>query len=83
MRCGDTFILTVLPQWTKAWLEVQGDLTTAAHRLEVHPNTVRYRIRKMHEITTLHLDDPDKRLAMLITLAVDAQDLTSNRPQRP
>lgn len=53
-----------------AWLWAHADLTIAARRLDVHPNTVRYRIRKMHEITDLHLDDPDKRLAMLIALAV-------------
>ncbi|GAB2737666.1 helix-turn-helix domain-containing protein [Salinifilum aidingensis] len=57
----------------RVWLQAQADLAVAARRLEVHPNTVRYRIRKMHEITTLHLDDPDERLAMLIALAVDAE----------
>lgn len=56
----------------RVWLQAQADLAVAAKRLDVHPNTVRYRIRKMHEITNLHLDDPDERLAMLIALAVDA-----------
>lgn len=57
----------------RTWLQAQADLTVAARRLDVHPNTVRYRIRKMHEITQLHLDDPDERLAMLIALAVGAE----------
>ncbi len=35
----------------------------------VHENTVRYRLRKMNEITTLPLGDPKKRLAMMIELA--------------
>ncbi|MBA8826046.1 hypothetical protein FHX42_003412 [Saccharopolyspora lacisalsi] len=53
----------------RAWLECQGDLGDAASRLDVHPNTVRYRMRKMAELTPLDLDDPDKRLAMIISLA--------------
>ncbi|PZG18378.1 PucR family transcriptional regulator [Nonomuraea aridisoli] len=53
----------------RAWLEAQGDLTVAAERLGVHPNTVRNRMRKMAEVTPLDLDDARKRLAMIITLA--------------
>ncbi|MER7132935.1 PucR family transcriptional regulator [Streptosporangium saharense] len=54
----------------RAWLEAQGDLAAAAERLGVHPNTVRYRLRRMAEITDLRLDVPEKRLAMIIALAV-------------
>lgn len=55
----------------RAWLEAQGDLGVAAAILDVHPNTIRYRMRKMTEIANLQLDVPKKRLAMLITLAID------------
>ncbi|MFD2469717.1 PucR family transcriptional regulator [Amycolatopsis silviterrae] len=59
----------------RAWLETQGDLTEAAERLGVHPNTIRYRLRKMADVTPLRLDLPAKRLAMIIELAVaDPQD---------
>ena len=51
-----------------AWLRAQGDLGEAATDLGVHRNTVRYRIRQMSELTDLGLDDPDRRLAMLIAL---------------
>ncbi|GGO61030.1 PucR family transcriptional regulator [Nonomuraea cavernae] len=54
----------------RAWLEAQGDLAVAAGRLGVHPNTVRYRLRKMAAVTNLRLDLPEKRLAMIIALAV-------------
>ncbi|GAA4849001.1 PucR family transcriptional regulator [Saccharopolyspora rosea] len=54
----------------RAWLECQGDLAATASRLEVHPNTVRYRMRRMAEVTALDLDDPESRLAMIIALAV-------------
>ncbi|MFG1864604.1 PucR family transcriptional regulator [Microbispora bryophytorum] len=55
----------------RAWLEAQGDLAAAAERLGVHANTVRNRLRRMSEVTPLDLDDPRKRLAMLITLAAE------------
>lgn len=53
----------------RAWLEAQGDPAEAGQRLGVHENTVRYRLRKMAEITNLPLDDAKKRLAMMIELA--------------
>ncbi|MGI5267717.1 PucR family transcriptional regulator [Nonomuraea sp. CA-218870] len=53
----------------RAWLDAQGDLAAVAARLGVHPNTVRYRLRKMTALTHLELDRPEKRLAMIIALA--------------
>jgi DNA-binding PucR family transcriptional regulator len=40
----------------------------------VHENTVRYRLRKMAEITDLQLDDARKRQAMSIELAAAETD---------
>ncbi|MFN3003338.1 PucR family transcriptional regulator [Mycolicibacterium wolinskyi] len=59
----------------RAWLEAQGDLAEAGRELGVHENTVRYRLRKMAEVTTLDLDDARKRLAMMIELAA-SEDLS-------
>ncbi|BBY45584.1 PucR family transcriptional regulator [Mycolicibacterium celeriflavum] len=57
----------------RAWLEALGDPVQAGVRLGVHENTVRYRLRKMAEITELPLDDARKRLAIMIELAaIDA-----------
>ncbi|WP_433633802.1 PucR family transcriptional regulator [Nocardia sp. CA-120079] len=53
----------------QAWLEAQGDPVEAGERLGVHENTVRNRLRKMGDVTNLDLQDPRKRLAMLIELA--------------
>ncbi|EHB58382.1 putative transcriptional regulator, PucR family [Mycolicibacterium rhodesiae JS60] len=61
---GSDYVATL-----RAWLAAQGDPAEAGHLLGVHENTVRYRLRKMHEITTLPLDDAKKRLAMMIELA--------------
>jgi len=58
----------------RASLEAQGDPAEAGRRLGVHENTVRYRLRKMNEITNLPLDDPKKRLAMMIELAATDSD---------
>ncbi|MFG2075171.1 PucR family transcriptional regulator [Nonomuraea maritima] len=63
-RHGTSFVVTL-----RAWLESQGDLTVAAERLGVHPNTVRNRLRKMGELVPLDLFDPRRRLAMTIVLA--------------
>lgn len=57
----------------RAWLAAQGDPAAAGERLGVHENTVRYRLRKMGEVTDLALEDAEKRLAMMIQLA--AMDL--------
>ncbi|MEV4128657.1 helix-turn-helix domain-containing protein [Nocardia sp. NPDC049707] len=57
----------------KAWLAAQGDLNATAETLKVHPNTVRYRIRKMRQITDLDMDDPGKRIAMLIALSIRSE----------
>jgi PucR C-terminal helix-turn-helix domain len=58
----------------RAWLEAQGDLAGAGQRLGVHQNTVRYRLRKMAEVTSLDLEDAGKRLTMIIDLAATADD---------
>lgn len=69
-RHGTRFVPTL-----RAWLESQGDLTLAAERLQVHPNTVRNRLRKMGELTPLDLDDARQRLAMTIMLAAMEDEL--------
>lgn len=58
----------------RAWLEAQGDPAGAGQQLGVHENTVRYRLRKMAEITNLPLDDAKKKLAMMIELAAGEPD---------
>ncbi|SMC52985.1 PucR family transcriptional regulator [Lentzea albidocapillata] len=62
----------------RAWLEAQGDLAAAGERLGVHGNTVRNRLRKMSDVTTLGLDDAAKRIAMTIDLAATVSE-TDNR----
>ncbi len=71
-----------------AWLAAQGDVRTAARRLAVHPNTLRYRLARLSEVTPVRLDDPAQRLAMAVALAVAARrgqvpSAPADQDQRP
>jgi hypothetical protein len=46
----------------RAYLDCSGNVARAAQRLGVHPNTLRYRVRRLVELSGLDLDDPDERL---------------------
>ncbi len=45
-----------------AWLDALGDVRAAARRLTVHPNTLRYRVRRAVAVAGLRLGDPRARL---------------------
>lgn len=51
-----------------AYLDASGDVSRAAQRLVLHPNTLRYRLRRARERFGVDIDDPDTRL--LLALAV-------------
>jgi DNA-binding PucR family transcriptional regulator len=52
----------------RAYLEAFGDIPIAAERLSVHPNTFRYRLRRLIEIFDVDIDDPDTRLLLHLQL---------------
>ncbi|MBI4729984.1 MAG: helix-turn-helix domain-containing protein [Acidobacteria bacterium] len=45
-----------------AYFEHQGNVARAAQALGIHANTLRYRLRRMVELSGLDLDDADERL---------------------
>jgi DNA-binding PucR family transcriptional regulator len=45
-----------------AYLDAFGDVRSAARGLHVHPNTLRYRVRRAAEVSGIDLDDPLQRL---------------------
>jgi len=45
-----------------AYLDAFGDVRSAARVLHVHPNTLRYRVRRAAEVSGIDLDDPLQRL---------------------
>jgi DNA-binding PucR family transcriptional regulator len=52
----------------RVYLDEFGDVATAARQLHVHPNTVRYRIRRIETVLTTSLADPDLRLLLSLGL---------------
>jgi hypothetical protein len=46
----------------RAYLDAFGDIPQAAHRANIHPNTFRYRLRRLVELSGINLDDPAERL---------------------
>ena len=65
-KVGNTAYLDALT----AYFEAFGDYTAAAARLHVHPNTLRYRLRKAQEVSGIRLDDPEERLALMLLIRV-------------
>ncbi|MBO1330352.1 CdaR family transcriptional regulator [Streptomyces sp. VRA16 Mangrove soil] len=63
------------------YLDAFGDVATVAKELNVHPNTLRYRIRRAVALTGLDLDDAEHRLAAVLHLRL-ALD-TPTAPDRP
>ena len=53
----------------KAYLE-EGEQQAAARRLRIHPNTLRYRLDRVREISGAELDDPETRLNLAVALRV-------------
>ncbi|MCF1595886.1 PucR family transcriptional regulator [Streptomyces muensis] len=51
-----------------AYLNALGDVREAAGQLHVHPNTLRYRLRRAEELTGLDLSRPDQRLLAMLQL---------------
>jgi hypothetical protein len=52
----------------RAYLDAFGDVDAAARILDIHPNTVRYRLRQIRELPGVDLDDPTERLALMLEL---------------
>jgi DNA-binding PucR family transcriptional regulator len=49
-------------------LDSFGDVAAAAAQLHVHPNTVRYRARRIETLLSTSLADPDVRLLLSLGL---------------
>lgn len=54
----------------RAYLDSFGDAAVAASLLHVHPNTFRYRLRRLREVCGLDLTDPEARFAAMLQLRV-------------
>lgn len=58
----------------RAWLDSQGNVVEIAERLQVHPQTVRYRMRQLQATFGELLRDPAARFEMELVLRAAADD---------
>lgn len=63
-----------LAETVLTYLNSLGDVRAAAAQLHVHPNTLRYRIRRAEELTGLELSRPDQRLLAMLQLRLPPAD---------
>ncbi len=56
-----------------AWLDAVGDIAAAALSIGVHPNTLRYRLRKANELFDISLAHPDDRLSVWLQIRLALQ----------
>jgi DNA-binding PucR family transcriptional regulator len=59
---------TTHAQTLRAYLDAFGDITQAAARISIHPNTFRYRMRRLGELFELDLRNPEERLVIELQL---------------
>lgn len=59
-----------LRESAETYLAKHGDVRSAASALRVHPNTLRYRIRRVEEIVGIELADAGDRLLLELQLAL-------------
>ena len=61
---------TRLVESLRAWLDALGDVALAAAALHIHPNTLRYRLRRIAEVGEMDLGDPEARFAAQLQLRI-------------
>ncbi|MEY9936454.1 PucR family transcriptional regulator [Streptacidiphilus sp. MAP5-3] len=61
-----------------AWLDAVGDIADAARNLRLHPNSIRYRLRRAEELFSLDLADPDTRLSVWLQLRLTSRRTTES-----
>ena len=59
-----------LAETLRAWLDCQGRVDETARALDVHPQTVRYRLNQLREVFGGALDDADARFELELALRV-------------
>jgi DNA-binding PucR family transcriptional regulator len=58
---------SLLPS-VQEYLDRFGDVRAAAAALHIHPNTLRYRIRRAEQVLDMRLTDPEDRLLLQVEL---------------
>ena len=68
----DTKHRTCLIETLHAWLDAFGDVNAAAKAVCVHPNTFRYRLRRLTEVGDIDLSDANTRFSLMLQLRLMA-----------
>ena|SRR5262245_4125522 len=74
LRSADREHQTSYVATLRAYLDAFGDIPTAAKLICIHPNTFRYRLRRLTEISGLDLDNPAERLVAELQLHIASPD---------
>ncbi|HKD93260.1 MAG TPA: helix-turn-helix domain-containing protein, partial [Gaiellaceae bacterium] len=67
---GTQYALTL-----KAYLDAMGDVVGAAKRISVHPNTFRYRLRRLVELFGIDVKNADERLVLELQFRLLGDDV--------
>ncbi|MCX5107546.1 helix-turn-helix domain-containing protein [Streptomyces sp. NBC_00378] len=59
---------TALTETLDAWLSTFGDVAAAAAAVHIHPNTFRYRLKRLSVVADIDLDDPEARFEAMLQL---------------
>jgi hypothetical protein len=59
-----------LQETLAAWLDRPGQVQAVAAALDVHPQTVRYRVRQLRDLFGNRLEDPDARFELALALRI-------------
>lgn len=71
LRAYDARHHTALTRTLAAWLDTFGDVPAAAAAVHVHPNTFRYRLKRLAEVAGIDLDDPEARFEAMLHLRLE------------
>jgi hypothetical protein len=74
---------THLVETLQAWLDAFGDVTAASEALFLHPNTFRYRLRRLAEVGDINLSDPEQRFVAMLQLRVLGPGTSSTADSLP
>ncbi|MEU7182046.1 PucR family transcriptional regulator [Streptomyces celluloflavus] len=72
LRAYDAQHHTALTETLAAWLSTFGDVIAASAAVHVHPNTFRYRLKRLAVVAGLDLNDPEARFEAMLQLRLRA-----------
>ncbi|MFF6995811.1 PucR family transcriptional regulator [Streptomyces sp. NPDC008313] len=67
-RAHDAALLETL----RCWLDNFGDISAASEDLHVHKNTLRYRLKRITEVTRVDLSDAEMRFELMLQFRLDS-----------